>query len=286
MRNKLTELNNEVHKEISTSHLALFPDEIALLTQVFDYLAAITAGKNYANLVAPSAEHIGAIINVLDRWPAIHRYPVMDLVRLIVAYCPDPLNEPALRQLFMQALLRASDWDENWTSPMSKAKERNLVLLFRATANAFQEKTRVGDNPWVLNIFIQLKKAPYELFTPTQRIVGATIMLNFSCVILNDPPEQILRQTHFEITLNAINYQPNDNETTYRGMIALGNVVYASLQPGRPPLTTEEVSRVKAAVQFVENSSYIKPGQSPVEAAVEKARATSVGQEILGLLAS
>lgn len=76
----------------------------------------------------------------------------MDLVRLIAAYCPEPLNEPSLRQRFLAALLKASDWDENWTSPMSKAKERNLVLLFRATANAFQDNTLVGDNPWVLDV--------------------------------------------------------------------------------------------------------------------------------------
>jgi hypothetical protein len=93
----------------------------------------------------------------------------------------------------LQALLRASDWDEDWTPPMSKAKERNMLLLFRATANAFQENVRVGDSPWALDvsgqvlffessimssqIFNKLCNSLSELFTPAQRVVSATIML-------------------------------------------------------------------------------------------------------------
>lgn len=83
--------------------------------------------------------------------------------------------------------------------------------------------------------------------------------------------------------MQAINFQPNDNETTYRGMIALGNVLYAA-KKWNQPLNADDVAKVRATVAFVETTSYIKPGQSQSDAAVEKARATSVGREILGLL--
>lgn len=66
-------------------------------------------------------------------------------------------------------------------------------------------------------------------------------------------------------------------------MIALGNVIYAA-QKWDQPLSAEDIAKVRASVAFVETTSYIKPGQSQRDAAVEKARATSVGKEILALL--
>ena len=94
MRAKLTELNNEVRKEIvrvlcvlclpalidglrkqSTSTLALHPEEVALFVQMFDYLAAVTGGRKSPSQIVPNEQHIEALIHVLDRWPAIHRFP-------------------------------------------------------------------------------------------------------------------------------------------------------------------------------------------------------------------
>jgi len=95
MRAKLTELNNEVRTEIvrapsrvpwlligiddlrnqSTSTLALHPEEVALFTQMFDYLAAVTGGGRNPGQTVPNEQHIEALIQVLDRWPAIHRFP-------------------------------------------------------------------------------------------------------------------------------------------------------------------------------------------------------------------
>jgi hypothetical protein len=93
MRAKLTELNNEVQKEIvcarmpwllvvidtlkkqSTSTLALHPEEVTLFTQMFDYLAAVNGGGRNSGRVVPNEYHIEALIHVLDRWPAIHRFP-------------------------------------------------------------------------------------------------------------------------------------------------------------------------------------------------------------------
>ena len=95
MRAKLTELNNEVQKEIvcaphrvpwllvriddlrnqSTSTLALHPEEVALFTQMFDYLAAVNGGERSSGQTVPNEQHIEALIQVLDRWPAIHRFP-------------------------------------------------------------------------------------------------------------------------------------------------------------------------------------------------------------------
>jgi len=91
----LTDLNNEIQREIvcvalhvpsllagiddlrkqSTSPLALHPYEVALFTQVFDYLAAVSGGGRSSGKIVPDEQHIEVLIHVLDRWPAIHRFP-------------------------------------------------------------------------------------------------------------------------------------------------------------------------------------------------------------------
>ena len=80
---------------------------------------------------------------------------VIDLARLIVAFAPQPLRvDSGLGDRFMDALLRASDWDEHWTPPMTKPKERNILLLLRTIANAFQENTRFENINWALKVYL------------------------------------------------------------------------------------------------------------------------------------
>jgi len=130
---------------------------------------------------------------------------VLDLARLIVAFAPQSLHtDPGLGDRFMDALLRASDWDEHWTPPMTKPKERNILLLLRTIANALQEGAEFEKITWALKVLViffvdwehdaYLERCPYhfrkqmfslaeplpnELFTTPQRIVGATLLLKY-----------------------------------------------------------------------------------------------------------
>ena len=135
-------------------------------------------------------------------------YQVIDLARLIVAFAPQSLRSNAvLGDRFMDALLRASDWDEHWTPPMTKPKERNILLLLRTIANALQENTKFENINWALKVFVSLlcqlrtgslspttthrryeqifalaEPLPNELFTSPQRIVGSTLLLKYVCL--------------------------------------------------------------------------------------------------------
>ena len=54
----------------------------------------------------------------------------------------------------MNALLRASDWDERWNPPMTKPKERNILLLLRTIANALQENSKFENITWALKVLL------------------------------------------------------------------------------------------------------------------------------------
>jgi hypothetical protein len=82
---------------------------------------------------------------------------VIDLARLIVAFAPQSLHtNTGLGDRFMDALLRASDWDDHWTPPMTKPKERNILLLLRTIANALQENTEFENITWALKVPVLL----------------------------------------------------------------------------------------------------------------------------------
>jgi len=277
------ELNKEVQKEISTSTLALHPEEVALFIQIFDYLAAANGGGKGSGRTVPNEQHIEALIHVLDRWPAIHRFPLIDLARLIVAFAPQSLHtKPGLGDRFMDALLRASDWDEHWTPPMTKPKERNILLLLRTIANALQEKAKFENIAWALKIFAE--PLPNDLFTSPQRIVASTLLLNFSCLALSSPPESAMRSLVFGLTLKAVTNQPNDAEAVYRALVALGNILYAAKQFNNP-LPAEEVVQVKSTLEGVEKMAFApKAGQSAPDQATEKRKILNVAKEILNTL--
>jgi hypothetical protein len=70
-------------REQSTSTLALHPEEVALFVQMFDYLAVVSGGGKGSGQTVPNEQHIEALIHVLDRWPAIHRFPRAQLLLYI-----------------------------------------------------------------------------------------------------------------------------------------------------------------------------------------------------------
>ena len=90
-------------------------------------------------------------------------YQVIDLARLIVAFAPHSLRANAgLGDRFMDALLKASDWDEHWTPPMTKPKERNILLLLRTIANALQDNTKLENINWALKVLVLFRQLGME----------------------------------------------------------------------------------------------------------------------------
>lgn len=57
----------------STSALALYPEEIGHLEEVFTFLAQSAAGKSPA--VNLANKHVETVVQILKRWPASQRFP-------------------------------------------------------------------------------------------------------------------------------------------------------------------------------------------------------------------
>lgn len=229
MQAKLYQFDEALRNEISTATLAMYPEESATIEEAFTYLSQATSTTSQRSLPPLGGSHAEAIIQVLERWPASQRFPMMDLSRLVAAYCADASAVPGGRERFLASLFKASDWTEvrSHGKAMSKAQETNILLLFRTVANCFQEGTPVDEGRWVAQVFEALSHAPYALLTKVQRVALATILFNFSCAYLTTSVARDVVNQHTGLVLQLLRSNTDDAEVTYRTLVALGNVVYA-----------------------------------------------------------
>jgi len=246
MQSKLYQFDEALRNEISAYSLAMYPDEQRAVDQAFSYLTQVVAGKDPTKKV--TSTHVEAIIQILNRWPLSQRFPVIDLSRLVTGYCPDAFASPELKERFFEALFRASDWTASWSLPLSKPKETNILLLFRALANVFQEGTTINDGVWVQQVFNALSQAPYLSLTKAQRVALATILFNFSCLILTAAVDPVVRGKHLTLIIQVLQSETNDSEAVYRGLVALGNVVYVA-KVQEKPLDEAQTGKVAESIR-------------------------------------
>lgn len=276
MEIKFKQLNDGLSGDPNTSSLALTPLEFKLFNRSFTLMKA----KSHAPPIAPadsspeiSQKDIDIVADVLARWPSLQRFPVVDLLRLLIAYSPNTFEAPVTSQKVIDALFEASEWKSTpWPSPLPKHRETNVLLTLRALANLFQVSSQwkvVGTGPWVPSLFTTLAAGPYTQLTKAQKVALATIAFNYSVVELVGKVDPLAAPSHAALVTLILNNEKEDNETGYRALVALGNIIYTAKRQG-------SLSDVAAAAY--------KPVLTSVVTAFPEERVKSLVQEIKNLL--
>ncbi|KAF9059500.1 WD40-repeat-containing domain protein [Rhodocollybia butyracea] len=254
MSRKTFEIDGRLRDEISTSSLALYPQEISSFEDTFAYLTQATdPNSKNLNLPAPTASSVESIIQVLERWPSTALYPVVDLTRLVVAFCPGLLEDSALKSRLLQALLVSGEWSSSWAPPLVKSREINLTLVLKTLANMFQEGTSV-DGTWVNETLFALSQLPYEILSKVQRTCLATVLFNMSCTQLRTPFDDYPRQQFLEEAFKILKNETADSETVYRALFAVGNTLHAMksnsipLEPAQNQTVLDTLSSLSPAI--------------------------------------
>lgn len=86
------------------------------------------------------------LISILERWHVSRRFPVIDLARLVCAFSPGAYAGDGEGAAFFRALFVAAEWEQDWTAPLSKQRDTNVLLVLRAIANAAQY---ASNSDWV-----------------------------------------------------------------------------------------------------------------------------------------
>ncbi|KAJ7137827.1 WD40-repeat-containing domain protein [Mycena epipterygia] len=232
MRTRLHQYNDDLRNEISTSSLAFDPEQERSIDDAFAYVQKCAASKRPTNPLANI--HVDSVVHALECWPASLRLPVLDLARLIVAYCPEAVKAPGLKERLFEALFKAAEWKTPWVASTSKPGEMNVMLVLRALANVTQEGSGAADGPWLGQILKGVSDAPYAALTPSQRKPLATWLLNVSCVTLFTPLDTAGRALHLSMVFQVLEQEKTESESVYRALVGLGNVIYASKQQNNP----------------------------------------------------
>ncbi|KAG6889830.1 hypothetical protein C0995_014307 [Termitomyces sp. Mi166 len=227
MQGKLQQFDEALRNEISTSSLAMYPDEIVKIEEAFDFLNAATATPRRRPNGTLAAAHIETIIQVLERWPSLQRFPVIDLSRLVTGFAPEAFDVPGLKEKFIEALFTASEWSASWSLPLPKPKETNILLLFRTLSNVFQDKISLSGT-WSGKVLEYLDQAPYSSLNKNHRVALATILFNASCVALRTPVEKAFSDQLISLILPILRSETADSEAAYRALVGLGNLIHAS----------------------------------------------------------
>ncbi|KAJ6531599.1 phospholipase A-2-activating protein [Mycena vulgaris] len=232
MRTRLHQYNDDLRNEISTSSLAFDPEQERSIDEAFAYVQRCAASKRPTNPLGMI--HIDSVVHALECWPASLRLPVLDLTRLILAFCPEAVKPSGLKERLFAALFKAANWQTPWVKPASKPAETNVMLVFRALANVTQEGSGAADEPWLGEILKAVSDVPYATLTPSQRKPLATMLLNVSCVTLFTPLDAAGRAVHLSMVFHVLEQEKSDSESVYRALVGLGNVIYASKQQNNP----------------------------------------------------
>jgi len=233
MQSKLYQFDQSLRNEISTSSYSMYPQELNLIDESFVYLTQAVAHPLSPPSTPLNANHVDAIVQVLERWPAGPLFPLMDLIRLIIGFCPDAYADPAVRSRLITALFKAAEWSEPWTQPLPKHRETNTLFLIRAFANMFQEGSSLGDGAWVVELLNTLGEAPYALLPKGTRVALATVLFNLSCIGIRERLSDALWNLLVGMVLNLLADEKEEAEAAYRTLVALGNIVYIAKEQQR-----------------------------------------------------
>ncbi|KIK94279.1 hypothetical protein PAXRUDRAFT_828136 [Paxillus rubicundulus Ve08.2h10] len=275
MQAKLYQFNDALRNDTSTASCAMYPEEVVMIGEAFTFLSQVTSQPPSPTSVIVGVAHLEAIISILDRWPAIQRFPIMDLSRLVVAYCGEAPAAPGGHERLVDSLFRASDWSSvvSRRIPMSKAQETNVLLLLRTIANCFQEGTSVNEGQWVKQVFEALAQAPYPLPSRLQRVALASILFNLSCIHLKTPVSLTVKDQCLSLAFSMLRSEQEDPEVAYRACVAIGNMLYAATTRNAlldSRLGSQQVAELEELTTLVKSS-------------LKDERISNICQEILAL---
>lgn len=219
MEKKIQELNAAADSSIS-----LRPEEAAILTELFGTLST----NNTALL---TAQHVSLMTTLISRWPPSTVFPLIDVLRLVLASNPTAFKATTDKSAVVNALFVTIEKDAPWETPLPKPRETNLLLVLRTVANMFQAASGPVPDSWTSSLFTELQRIPSTVWTKAHLLALATLLLNYSSVIHRAANASQDQEKHLALIETVLGNTNSDPETLYRALVAFGNVVSSKSKP-------------------------------------------------------
>jgi len=259
MRKKLLEFDDTLRNEISTSSLAFYPDENKHILDTLRCLGAVIDKPDIHTCPDIPPEIVDTLCQVLERWPLIQRFPVIDLARLVLAYSPSAYGDTALRSRLVMSMFQGAEWQLAWTPPIPRPRDTNNMLVMRGLANLF-ENERAKDSELIAFVFERLGEAPYAAFSRHARQAMVTLIFNLSVITLRDRLDDSIRNNQVTVTLSVLSQETSDPETVHRCLAAFGNILYTASVTSNP-LSSSQIEQARVTLPHIP-SSYAEDKQN------------------------
>ncbi|KAJ3281630.1 hypothetical protein HK104_011360 [Borealophlyctis nickersoniae] len=213
---KIIQLNSEIEKSMEYGSLALSPPEVQKLESV---VRALASGESKFKDMFKEAE-LQVVEKVAYGWPASHRFPGIDILRLTILYSPLPIHD------LSRKLAQATDGFRLAPSdPDFKTQETNIMLALRAISNAFNTGEGVE---WAVGEREKLIAAIRDCWRNSSnknlRTALATVFLNYA-VLLNEKQDDALRVELLGIVAEFVKTE-TDAEAEFRCLVTLGTLIH------------------------------------------------------------
>ena len=263
VRNKIEELNEQLIQEGSKDmslNKELLADLEAMMTPLEQSLSS--APSSDSTLTAG----ITLVFYILTSWPASHRLPALDLLRLLAAATPALAEYRSSSSTNVVDILATTGFDD-------KDRENNIMLSVRAFGNLFDTVSgrNIADNEFD-KIHELVQGSSLGTANRNLTIAVATLYLNYAVLFTSSShsslPSSIDRGLMLLDDLTSLISTFQDSEAAYRGLVAVGTLLGLG----------EEV--LEAAKEVYDLAGAL----GKVEFAVKEPRIKTVVGEIRGML--
>ncbi|PWN38063.1 PFU-domain-containing protein, partial [Meira miltonrushii] len=226
---------------------AQLPSEVAFSTQESSVVEGILSKLSQSQF-AIDADQVNSLKSIIERWPITHRFPLVDVYRLISIQASTNALEVA------EFSLTAAQWKDSWPQSPAEAKGRQTLsmLALRAIANALSVSNDANQSAKVL---AHLNQANHfkELSKPG-RTAYATVLLDASIGLVKgeEKAKQSLATSLLPLINTVVETESKsgdrDTETIYRSEMAFGNLIISSVAGSLKVMDVQQVLQaIKAA---------------------------------------
>ncbi|TPX41099.1 hypothetical protein SeMB42_g04279 [Synchytrium endobioticum] len=226
---RIQQFNNELS---STPDAHLDASSASVLVEICKALESAASSP-----ISLTGAQIRLVCKLAFGWPSAKKFPAIDLLRLCLAYSPQPvLNDGAA---FLAQVLAITPLG----SHLAKEDETNLMLILRVISNMYLHpagRKVMGDMR--LDVFSKIRESWRGSANRNLRLAFATVLLNASIHVTQFPDESWAIDTVALILEFLI--AENDSESTMRGLAALGTLCYNSVEARAAAQALEAPSQI------------------------------------------
>lgn len=219
VRKKIEELNERLVGEGSK--------DISLDQQLLDNLEGMMKPLEENLSSAPTANSaltvgVTLVVSILTSWPASHRLPALDLLRLLAAATPAVAEFRSVSGTIVDILATGGFED--------KDRENNLMLSVRAFGNLFetQQGRSLADKDFD-KIHELVKSSSAGTSNRNLTIAVATLYLNYAVLLTSASHSSLPSSTDRGLALlddlTSLISTAVDSEAVYRGLVAVGTLL-------------------------------------------------------------